>query len=120
VVLLPLVLLQLAALSLGVGLWLAALTAKFRDFSVLAGFLIQLWMYVTPVIYPLSKVPAHWRTAAALNPLAVPVESFRWLLLGTGEVSGVQTAVSVGVTLVAFISGVLAFQRVEKTFVDVV
>jgi lipopolysaccharide transport system permease protein len=117
---LPLLLLQLGALSLGVGLWLTALTAKFRDFSVLAGFIVQLWMYVTPLIYPLAQVPPHWRLVAAANPVAVPVESFRYVLLGTGSINATLFAVSLAVTLVALISGLLVFQRVEKTFVDVI
>lgn len=117
---LPLVVLQLAALSLGVGLWLTALTAKFRDFTVLSGFLIQLWLYVTPIIYPLSKVPAQWRYLAAANPVAVPVETFRAMLLGTGAVSTPLLLVSIGVTLFALVTGVLLFQRVEKTFIDTV
>jgi lipopolysaccharide transport system permease protein len=118
--LLPLMLLQLAALSLGVGLWLAALTAKFRDFAVLSAFLIQLWMYVTPVIYPLAKVPPQWRMVAALNPVTVPVEGFRFMLLGTGSVTIGLLAVSIAVTVFALVTGILVFQRVEKTFVDVI
>lgn len=118
--LLPLVLLQLAALSLGVGLWLAALTAKFRDFAVLSGFLIQLWLYVTPIIYPLAKVPEQWRAWVALNPVAVPVESFRLMLLGTGSVTPLLALISVGTTLAALVTGILVFQRVEKNFIDVV
>jgi lipopolysaccharide transport system permease protein len=119
-VLLPLVLLQVAAISLGVGLWVAALTAKFRDFAVLSTFLVQLWMYVTPIIYPLAKVPEQWRVWVAVNPMAVPVEAFRYLLLGTGAVNATLISVSLAVTAAALISGVLAFQRVEKTFVDVI
>lgn len=117
---LPLVLLQLAAFSLGIGLWLAALTAKFRDFTVLSGFLIQLWMYVTPVIYPLTKVPMQWRIWVAVNPVTVPIEAFRSMLLGTGYVSPNLIAVSLAATLFALVSGLLVFQRVEKNFIDVV
>jgi lipopolysaccharide transport system permease protein len=118
--LLPLVVLQVAALSLGVGLWLAALTTKFRDFAVLSTFLIQLWMYVTPIIYPLTRVPEQWRVWVAINPMAVPVEAFRYLLLGTGMIDGTLIAVSLVVTAFALVSGLLVFQRVEKTFVDVI
>jgi len=116
----PLVLLQLGALSLGIGLWLAALTAKFRDFSVLAGFLIQLWMYVTPVIYPLARIPAQWRLFAALNPVSIPVESFRFMLLGRGAVSPHLLTASLLVTAFALVSGLIMFQRIEKSFVDVI
>ena len=120
IVLLPLVLLQLAAFSLGVGLWLAALTSKFRDFSVLSGFLIQLWMYVTPVILPLTKVPPQWHKYVAANPVTMPVECFRYLLLGTGWINLPLLFVSIAATIFALVTGLLVFQRVEKNFVDVV
>lgn len=120
IVLLPLVLVQLAAFSLGVGLWLAALTAKFRDFTVLAGFLIQLWLYVTPVILPLAKVPPQWHIYVALNPVTMPVECCRRLLLGTGWINQPLLVVSLGATVLALVTGILVFQRVERTFVDVI
>lgn len=119
IVVLPLVLAQLAAFSLGVGLWLAALTSKFRDFSVLSGFLIQLWMYVTPVILPLTKVPPQWHIYVALNPVTMPVECFRFLLLGQGWINVPLLFVSIGATAITLVSGLLIFQRIEKTFVDV-
>jgi len=119
-VFLPLVLIQLAAFSLGVGLWLAALTAKFREFSLLAGFILQLWMYLTPVILPLTKVPPHWHVYVALNPVTMPVEAFRYLLLGNGWINPSLWLVSIGATVTALVSGILIFQRVEKTFVDVI
>lgn len=120
IVFIPLVLAQLAAFSLGVGLWLAALTSKFRDFSVLSAFLIQLWMYVTPVILPLDQVPSQWHIYFALNPVTMPVELFRYLLLGSGWVHGELIAMSLVATLVTVVSGIIVFQRVEKSFVDVV
>ena len=82
--LLPLPLLQLAMLSLGVSLLLAASTAKYRDLIHLNQFIIQLWMFATPIIYPISKVPEAWRWIVWANPMSVPVESFRYLLLGQG------------------------------------
>ena len=120
VLLLPLVVLQIAALGLGTGLWLAALTARYRDFTVLAGFLLQLWLYATPVIYPLQNVPAEWRVWVAINPMSMPVESFRLMLLGTGSPSTSLFAVSLGVTALLLLTGLLAFRRVESTFVDVI
>ena len=116
---LPLVLGQLAAFSLGVGLWLSALTSKFRDFAVLSGFLIQLWLYLTPVILPLAKVPPQWHKFVAVNPVTMPVELFRFLLLGQGWVNVPLLFVSIGATIVTLVTGILIFQRVEKTFVDV-
>ncbi len=115
---LPVVLLQLAALSLGVGLWLAALTSKFRDFRVLSPVIIQLWMFVTPLIYPLATVPQQWRVWVALNPVAMPVETFRYLLLGAGSPDAVLLTVSIVVTALTLISGLLVFRRIERTFVD--
>jgi lipopolysaccharide transport system permease protein len=120
-ILLPLVVIQLAAFSIGVGLWLAALTAKFRDFAVLSGFILQLWMYLTPVILPLAKVPPAWHIFVALNPVTMPVECFRYILLGTGWITNTSLLiVSIGMTAFALVSGVLVFQRVEKTFIDAV
>ena len=83
---LPLLLVQIAALSLGVGLWLSALTAKYRDFTFLSGFIIQIWMYATPVIYPLSQIPERWRWLAVLNPMTMPVETIKYMFLGQGIV----------------------------------
>ena len=120
IVLLPLILLQLAAFSLGVGLWLSALTSKFRDFSVLSGFMLQLWMYLTPVIMPLAKVPPQWHKFIAANPVTMPVECFRYLLLGQGWINVSLIYVSIGATVVTLITGILVFQRIEKSFVDVV
>ena len=118
--LVPLILLQLAAFSLGAGLWLAALTSKFRDFSVLSGFLIQLWMYVTPVIIPLTTVPPQWHPCVALNPVTMPVECFRYVLLGSGWLNVTLILVSLSATALTLVSGLLVFQHVEKSFVDVV
>lgn len=119
IVFVPLVLLQLAAFSLGIGLWLAALTSKFRDFGILSGFLIQLWMYLTPVILPLAKVPPQWHRYVALNPVTMPVECFRYFLLGTGWLNVSLILVSISATFVALVTGILVFQRAEKNFIDV-
>src|SRR5688572_13260592 len=105
-------------LSLGVGLWMSALTAKYRDFAHLSGFMIQLWMYATPVIYPLSVVPEKWRWVAVLNPMTVPVETFKVLFLGVGSLDPAHVGFSIAATLVVLLTGLLAFQNVERTFVD--
>ena len=118
-VLLPLVVLQVAATSLGVGLCLSALTAKFRDLQVLSGFLIQLWFYATPIIYPLSKVPARWLWVPALNPMTFPVAFFRHALLNTPSPGAALAISSVTITVCLFICGIFLFRRVEKNFVDV-
>lgn len=119
IVLLPLIVIQVGAFSLGVGLWLAALSARFRDLSMLTQFLIQIWMYATPVIYPLAAIPARWLPWAALNPMAVPVEYSRSMLLGSAPPSPGLVLISLGMTLAVLLTGLAVFDRAEKTFVDV-
>ena len=120
VVFLPLLVLQSAALSLGLGLFMSALTAKYRDLVHLIPLLIQLWMYATPVIIPLSKFPEQWRWVVAINPMTSVVESFRLMLLGTGTVEPLYVICSATFTVVILIIGLLLFGKVEKTFVDTV
>jgi lipopolysaccharide transport system permease protein len=120
VVLLPLLVVQTAILSLGVGLVMSALTAKYRDLTHLSALLIQVWMYATPVIYPLSKFPLRWRWLAALNPMTPIVEAYRLLLLGTGTVEPLHMVCSIAATAVVTVAGLLLFSRLEKTFVDIV
>ena len=116
----PLLLVQIAALSLGVGLWLTALTAKYRDFAFLTGFIIQIWMYATPIIYPLSQIPEKWKWLAVLNPMTMPIETIKYMLLGQGRVVVSDLAASASLTFILLLSGVLVFNKVEKTFVDTV
>lgn|SRR5438552_3814309 len=118
IVLLAPLLVQIAALSLGVGLWLAALTAKYRDFTHLSSLFIQLWLYATPVIYPLSQIPARWRWVVLVNPMTAPVETMRHMFLGQGGATMSQSAFAVVTTLILLLSGVLVFTKVERTFVD--
>lgn len=118
--LLPLLIVQLAATALGVGLWVSALTAKYRDLTHLSAFLIQLLMYATPVIYPLSQIPSSWQWLASLNPMTMIVENFRLMFLGQATASVALTLLSAGISLVLLISGVLLFQRTERTFIDTV
>ena len=120
VALLPLLVLQTALLSLGASLVMSALTAKYRDLTHLSALLLQVWMYATPVIYPLSKFPAQWRWVAAINPMTPIVEAFRLLLLGVGTVEPIYMAESVATTAAVLVAGLVLFGRMEKTFVDVV
>jgi lipopolysaccharide transport system permease protein len=120
VVLLPLLLLQTALLSLGVGLAISALTAKYRDLTHVSALLIQVWMYATPVIYPLSAFPVKWRWLAAINPMTPMVEAYRLLLLGVGTVDPVHLTGSILTTVVIVVTGLLLFGRVEKKFVDII
>jgi lipopolysaccharide transport system permease protein len=116
----PLLLVQVVALSLGVGLWLSALTAKYRDLAFLSGFIIQIWMYATPVIYPLSQIPETWRWIAVLNPMTMPVEAIKLMFLSQGTVVGAYVPLSVSIAVLLLLSGVLVFNKVEKTFIDTV
>lgn len=118
--LLPVVILHSAVLALGAGLWISALTAKYKDFSHLLGFLTQLWMFATPVIYPLSQIPEKWRWLAVANPMTTVVETYKRMFLGTGTVEPAHYALSLAVTLFIAITGLLYFQRVERTVVDTV
>lgn len=116
--LLPLLLLQAGLLALGTGLWLSALTAKYRDFSHLTNLLVQMWMYATPIIYPLSSIPEKWRWVAALNPMAPIVEAFKYSFFGRGEMIWAWIFASASVTVVLTGTGILVFKWVERTFVD--
>ncbi len=117
---LPVLIVQQAALGLGVGLWLSSLTAKYRDFMHLTGFLTQLWMYATPVVYPLSVIPERWRWVSVLNPMTQAIETYRLLLLGQGTVEWRYVTVSILVTAAILVTGVLLFCRTEKNFIDTV
>lgn len=116
----PLVLLQMAILGLGFGILISSLTTKYRDLTFAMGFGVQLWMYATPVVYPLSIIPDKYRMLAALNPMTSIVESFRGAFLGTSAIEPVHIAISVTITLLVFAAGVIMFSRIEKTFMDTV
>jgi len=119
VIWLPAFILLALMTSLGVGLWLSALNVKYRDFQYTVPFLIQLWLFASPVVYPSSLLPQPYRLIYGLNPMAGVIEGFRWALLGTTPPSS-MIAVSVMIVLVILISGAFYFKRMEKTFADVV
>ncbi|MFA5786441.1 MAG: ABC transporter permease [Actinomycetota bacterium] len=112
------VLAMLTALS--VGIWLGALNVRYRDVRYALPFLVQLWLFASPVAYSSSLVPKAWRGIYALNPMAGVVEGFRWALLGTKTRPGAMIAVSAAATLVIFVGGLAYFRRVERTFADVI
>ncbi|HTW92758.1 MAG TPA: ABC transporter permease [bacterium] len=119
--LMPLLVVQTAAVSLGFGLLVTALTVKYQDLVYAMAFLIQLWMYATPVVYPLSMVTnLKWRIVAALNPMTAVVELFKHAFLGVGTVSPRYTLISVAMTLLVLFLGLVMFNRAERTFVDTV
>jgi lipopolysaccharide transport system permease protein len=116
----PLIVLHMAVLALGVGLVLSTLTAKYRDLNHIQGFLVQLMMYATPIIYPLSRVPEKWQWIAQLNPMTAIVEATRKLLLGVGTVEPRQYAISLAVSVLILLVGLFSYQRAARTFVDTV
>jgi lipopolysaccharide transport system permease protein len=120
VVWLPLLLLLALVTSLGVGLWLTAMNVQFRDVRYAVPFLVQAWMFATPIAYPSSLLDEPWRTLYGINPMAGVVEGFRWALLGTETVPGPIILVSALVAVGLLISGAFYFRRMEKTFADVV
>jgi lipopolysaccharide transport system permease protein len=115
----PLVLLAVAT-ALGVVVWLSALNVEYRDVRYLTPFLVQLWLFATPVAYPSSLVTGPWRIIFGINPMAGVVEGFRWALLGTSSAPGAMLLVSTGAALVLLATGLLYFQRVEGRFADVI
>jgi len=119
VVFLPLFIILALATSLGVGLWLSALNVKYRDFQYTVPFLIQIWMYASPVVYPASMLPKAIQPFYGLNPMAGVIEGFRWALLGT-EVPGSMIFVSVAVVVVLLVSGMFYFRRMEQYYADIV
>ena len=119
VLILPLLLLLALTTALGVGLWLATLNVRYRDVRYTLPFLTQVWLFVTPIAYPSSLVSADLRPLLGLNPMAGVVEGFRWALLGTGQPPNALILVSAGVALVALVSGLYFFRRLERTFADI-
>lgn len=117
---LPLFLLLALIASLGVGLWLSALNVEYRDVRYVVPFIIQFWLFVTPIAYPSSLLPEPWRTVYGLNPMVGVVEGFRWALLGTKTAPGPLIAVSSTAALVILVTGAFYFRRMEKTFADIV
>lgn len=120
ILLLPLFLLQMALLSLGMGIIISSMTTRYRDLAVAVGFGVQLWMYATPIVYPLSIIPEKSRWMFYLNPMTSIVESFRYSFLGVGSISLNHIALSILMTIVILFFGLLIFNRVEKNFMDTV
>jgi lipopolysaccharide transport system permease protein len=117
---LPLFLLLALATALAAGLWLSALNVQYRDVRYTITFLVQFWLFVTPIAYPSSMVPEKWRLLYGLNPMAGVVEGFRWALLGKAGGLGPMIIVSASVVCLFLIGGLMYFRHMEKTFADVV
>lgn len=121
VLLLPLLIVMLAGLALGFGILFSSMTTKYRDMTLLLDYFVRLWMYATPVIYPLSTIENEkLRLVMSLNPLTGIVEAFKYGMLGHGEFSWTMMAYSFGFMMVLLALGVMIFNRVQKTFMDTV
>jgi lipopolysaccharide transport system permease protein len=120
VLLLPILIIQMAALGLGCGIMVSSMTTRYRDLAHLVGFGVQLWMFLTPVVYPASSVPDKWRFIMALNPMAPIIELFRYAFLGTGTFDLQSWMISIMLTVCVLFTGIILFNRVEKTFMDTV
>jgi len=117
---LPAFLLLALMTALAVGLWLSALNVKYRDVRYTLNFLVQFWLFATPVAYPSSLIPERFRAFYGLNPMAGVVEGFRWALLGKAEPVGTMLWVSITVVVLLLIGGLYYFRRMEQEFADVV
>ena len=106
--------------ALGAGLWLSALSIRYRDVRYVVPFLVQFWLFATPIAYPSTLLPASWRALYAINPMTGVVEGFRWALLGANTAPGVMVIVSTIAALVILVSGAYYFRRTEHTFADLV
>jgi lipopolysaccharide transport system permease protein len=103
--------------SLGIGLWLSALNAMYRDFQYVVPFVVQIWMFASPVVYPASMVPPAYQIFYGLNPMTGVIEGFRWVLLGTNP-PGAIIAVSAAISVVILVTGMFFFRRMQTTFAD--
>lgn len=117
---LPLLLLLAFITALGIGLWFSALNVQFRDIRYALPFLIQIWLFITPVVYPASILNDKWRAVYALNPMVGVVEGFRWALLATDTRPGLSIIISSIMAFILLLSGAFYFKRVERTFADVI
>jgi len=117
---LPLFMLLVIMTALAVGLWTCAANAIYRDVQYVVPFVVQFWLFASPVVYPSSLVPEKWKTIYGLNPMSGIIEGFRWALLGRGEPSGPMLVVSVIITFCLLISGIIYFRKMEGTVADII
>ncbi len=120
VVILPLLLLQMALLGIGFGCIVSYLNTRYRDLSIIFTFIVQLWMYGSCVVFPLSLYPPQFHWLLVLNPMVPVIETFRFAFLGAGTVEIPQLLAGAAVSLLVFVVGVIVFRRTEKTFCDTI
>lgn len=118
--LIPVFIFLMAFLALGFGMIISAVTTKYRDFAFLISFGIQLWMYITPIIYPLSTTPVKYHFWININPMTSIIEGFRFVLLGKGQLDFYSILYVACFTAITFIMGLIVFNKVEKNFMDTV
>jgi lipopolysaccharide transport system permease protein len=106
--------------AFGVGIWLTALNVKYRDVGMAVPFLVQIWMYLCPIVYPITMVPERFQALYSLNPMVGVIEGFRWSILGTASPHWLAIGCSMAVVLVMLITGLYFFRRVESRFADVI
>ena len=116
----PFIVILMALLGLGIGLIITAITTKYKDLTFLVTFGVQLMMYATTVIYPLSEVPVEYKKIIELNPMTGIIEAFRFAFLGKGEFTLWSIGYSIIITLVLLTLGILIFNKTEKNFVDTI
>jgi lipopolysaccharide transport system permease protein len=120
VVFIPVFILIAVLLSLAVALWLSPVNVRYRDVTQTLPFMLQVWMYASPIVYPLSLVPARWKVLYSLNPMVGVIEGFRWALLGKTRPDPVAMLLSLGVIVLALFGGLTFFKRRERSFADVI
>ena len=120
ILLLPVLLLQMSVLAVGVGLFLASVTIRYRDLGILVGFGLQLWMYATPIAYSVSLVPVKYRMLYSCNPMVAVIDLYRRMFFAEGNCTLAQWGVSLLITALLFWFGLWNFHRVEKNFIDTI
>lgn len=120
IVLVPLWLLITLSLALAIGLWLGPINVRYRDVMHTLPFVTQVWMFATPIVYPLSMIPQKWQALYSLNPMVGIIEGFRWSLLGTGQPHLQSIAISLSVIALALAGGTIYFRKMERSFADVI
>lgn len=120
ILIVPLLILYTVIVCMAVAMWLSSINVKYRDVKYALPFLVQVWLYATPVAYSISLVPKEWQILYGLNPMVGVVEGFRWALLGSQANIGLLLGVSVLIVIPLFIGGIIYFQRMELTFSDII
>jgi homopolymeric O-antigen transport system permease protein len=109
-----------ALLALAIGLWLGPINVRFRDVKYTLPFMLQIWMYATPIVYPVSIIPPDWRLLYSLNPMVGVIEGFRWAVFGKGDPNFVAVGLSLFMVAVLLIGGLIFFRRMEQSFADLI